>query len=129
MVSTQHLDDAGLAAAVAVSSLGEVAVGEVVDVADVTKGNAVAVLAHDLGTVVVGVCVQAAGAQSQAVVRIIHHAQEAVDALSIHQQTGQAEDIPRGIILMDSHFDAALMQVGISASRKYFPGFPQLFLG
>ena len=37
MVSTQHLDDAGLAAAVAVSSLGEVAVGEVVDVADVSN--------------------------------------------------------------------------------------------
>ena len=129
MVSTQHLDDAGLAAAVAVSSLGEVAVGEVVDVADVTKGNAVAVLAHDLGTVVVGVCVQAAGAQGQAVVRIIHHAQEAVDALGIHQQTGQAEDIPRGIILMDSHFDAALMAGGHQCFQEVLQVFPQLFLG
>ena len=59
MVGAQDLDDAGLAAAVAVSSLGEIAVGEVVDVADVTESNTVAVLADDLSTVIVGVCVQA----------------------------------------------------------------------
>ena len=129
MVSAHHLNDAGLAAAVAVRSLREVAVGEVVDIADVAEGNAVAVLADDLGTVIVGVCVQAAGAQGQAVVRIIHHAQEAVDALSIHQQTGQAEDIPRGIILMDSHFDAALMAGGHQCFQEVLQVFPQLFLG
>ena len=61
MVGAQDLNDAGLAAAVAVRSLREVAVGEVVDIADVAEGNAVAVLADDLGTVIVGVCVQAAG--------------------------------------------------------------------
>ena len=53
MVGAQDLDDAGLAAAVAVSSLGEVAIGEVVDVADVGKCNAVAVLADDLSNIVV----------------------------------------------------------------------------
>ena len=112
MVGAQDLDDAGLAAAVAVGSLGEVAVGEVMDVADVSESDAVAVLADDLGNIVVGVGVQAAGAQSQAVVRIIHHGQEAVDALGVHQQAGQAEDIPWGIVHMDGHLDVALAAGG-----------------
>ena len=90
------------------------------DVADVSESDAVAVLADDLGTVIVGVCVQAAGAQGQAVVLVVHHAQEAVDALSIHQQAGQAEDIPWGIVHMDGHLDVALAAGGHEASRKYF---------
>src|SRR5699024_2842838 len=44
VVGAQDLDDAGLAAAVAVGRFTKVAVGEVVDVADVGEGDAVAVL-------------------------------------------------------------------------------------
>ena len=129
MVGAQDLDDAGLAAAVAVSSLGEVAVGEVVDVADVSKCNTVAVLADDLSNIVVGVCVQAAGAQGQAVVLVVHHAQEAVDALSIHQQAGQAEDIPRGIVHVDGHLDVALAAGGHQSFQEVLQVLPQLKMG
>ena len=129
MVGAQDLDDAGLAAAVAVSSLGEVAVGEVVDVADVAEGNAVAVLTDDLGTVIVGVCVQAAGAQGQAVVRIVHHLQEAVDAGLVHQQAGQAEDIPRGIVHVDGHLDVTLVAGGHQSLEEVLQVLPQLLLG
>ena len=111
------------------SSLGEVAVGEVVDVADVSKCNAVAVLADDLSNIVVGVCVQAAGAQGQAVVLVVHHAQEAVDALSIYQQAGQAEDIPRGIVHVDGHLDVALAAGGHQSFQEVLQVLPQLFLG
>ena len=111
------------------SSLGEIAVGEVVDVADVSKRDAVAVLAHDLSHVVVGVGVQAAGAQGQAVVLVVHHAQEAVDALSIHQQAGQAEDIPRGIVHVDGHFDVALAAGGHQCFQEVLQVLPQLLLG
>ena len=51
-IGAQDLDDAGLAAAIAVGSLGEVAVGEVMDVADVCECDAVAVLADDLSNIV-----------------------------------------------------------------------------
>ena len=37
---------------------------------------------------------------------------EAVDALGIHQQAGQAEDIPRGIVHVDGHLDVALAAGG-----------------
>ena len=110
-------------------SLREVAVGEVVDIADVAEGNAVAVLADDLGTVIVGVCVQAAGAQGQAVVRIVHHLQEAVDAGLVHQQTGQAEDIPRGIVHVDGHLDVTLVAGGHQSFQEVLQVLPQLLLG
>ena len=129
MVSAHHLNDAGLAAAVAVRSLREVAVGEVVDVADVTESNTVAVLADDLGTVIVGVCVQAAGAQGQAVVRIVHHLQEAVDAGLVHQQAGQAEDIPRRIVHVDGHLDVALAAGGHQGFKEVLQVLPELLLG
>ena len=129
MVSAQDLDDAGLAAAIAVSSLAEIAVLEVMDVADVGKCNTVAVLADDGSNIVVGVCVQAARAQSQAVVRIVHHAQEAVDGVRIGQQTRQAEDIPRRIILMDGHLDIALVTGGHDSFQEVLQVLPQLFFG
>ena len=129
MVSAQDLNDAGLAAAIAVSSLAEIAVFEVMDVADMGKRDTVAMLAHDLSHVVVGVGVHAAAAQGQAVVRVIHHGQEPVDALGIHQQAGQAEDIPRGIILMDSHFDVALAAGRHDGFQEILQVIPQFFLG
>ena len=86
-------------------------------------------LADDLGNIVVGVCVQAAGAQGQAVVLVVHHAQEAVDALSIHQQAGQAEDIPRGIVHVDGHLDVALAAGGHQSFQEVLQVLPQLLLG
>ena len=129
VVSAQDLDDAGLTTAIAVGSLREVTVIKVMDVADVSESDAVAVLADDLGNIVVGVGVQAAGAQSQAVVRIIHHGQEAVDALGVHQQAGQAEDIPWGIVHMDGHLDVALAAGGHEGFQEVLQILPQLLLG
>ena len=99
------------------------------DVADVCECDAVAMLADDLSNVVVGVCVQAAGAQGQAVVLVIHHAQEAVDALGIHQQAGQAEDIPRGIVHVDGHLDVALAAGRHESLQEVLQVLPQLLLG
>ena len=129
MVGAQDLDDAGLAAAVAVGSLGEIAVREVMDVADVCECDAVAVLADDLSHIVVGVGVQAAGAEGQAVVLVVHHAQEAVDALGIHQQAGQAEDVPRGVVHVDGHLDVALAAGGHQGFEEVLQVLPELFLG
>ena len=129
MVGAQDLNDAGLAAAVAVGSLGEVTVLEVVDIAHVGKRDAVTVLAHDGGHIVVGVGVHAAGAERQAVVRVIDHRQEAVNALGINQQTGQAEDVPWGIVLMDRHLDVALAAGGHDGLEEVFEVIPQLLLG
>ena len=129
VVGAQDLDDAGLAAAVAVGSLGEVTVLEVMDVAHMGERDAVAVLAHDGGHIVVGVGVHAAGAERQAVVRVIDHRQEAVDALGVNQQTGQAEDVPRGIVLMDGHLDVALAAGGHDRLKEVLEVIPQLLLG
>ncbi len=49
--------------------------------------------------------------------------------LGIHQQAGQAEDIPRGIILMDGHFDVALVAGGHQSFQEVLQVLPQLFLG
>ena len=96
VVGAQDLDDAGLAATIAVGSLREVTVLEVVDVAHMGEGDAVAMLAHNGGHIVVGVGVHAAGAQGQAVVRIVDHRKEAVNALGVNQQTGAGRRCPMG---------------------------------
>ena len=51
VIGPQDLDDAGLAAAIPVGSLAEVAVVKVMDVADVGKGNPGMVLADTRGRV------------------------------------------------------------------------------
>ena len=91
--------------------------------------NTVAVLAHDGRHIVVGVRVQAAGAERQAVVRIVHHLEEAADALGIHQQAGQTEDIPRGIIHVDGHLHVALVAGGHDGFQEILQVVPQLLLG
>ena len=129
MVGTQDFNDAGLAAAIAVCGLAEIAILEVMDVADMGERDTIAMLAHDLSHVVVGVGVHAAAAQGQAVVRIIHHGQETVDALGVHQQAGQAEDVPRGIVLMDGHLDVALVAGRHDGFQEVLQVIPQLLLG
>ena len=62
MIGPEYFDDAGIAAAVAVGCLGEVAVGEVLDVAYMTESDTVTVLSDDLRAVVIGVGVQGTGA-------------------------------------------------------------------
>ena len=96
MVGFQNFQNTGIAVAVPMARLGEVPVFKMPDVADMGKCNAVAVLADDFRHVIVGVCVERAGAQGQAAVFIVHHGEEAVDALRINQQAGQPENIPGG---------------------------------
>ena len=129
MVGLQDVQNVGVAVAVAVAGLREVAVGEVLDVADVGERDAVAVLVDDVGHVVVGVGVQAARAQGQAVVGVVHHGQEAVDVLGAGQQAGQAEDIPWGIVHVDGHLDVALMAHRHQGLQEVLQVLPQLFLG
>ena len=128
VVRPENVQNAGVAVAVPVGRLGEVPVGEMLHVADVGEGNAAAVLAHDVRHVVVRVGVQAAGAECQAVVGVVHHGQEAVDGWPIHQQPGQAENVPRGIVHVDGHFDIALMAGGHDGLQEVFQVVPQLLL-
>ena len=129
VVGFQNLQNAGLAVAVAVRRLGEVAVREVLHIADVRERNAVAVPAHDGGDVVCGIGVERAGAERQAVVGIVHHLEEAVDALRADQQARQAEDVPGGIVHVNGHFDIALMADGHELFEEVLEVFPELLLG
>ena len=128
VVSLQDVQNAGLAVAVTMAGLGEVAIVEVLDVTNVGKGNAVAVLANDLRNIVVGVGVQRTGAQGQAVVGMVHHLQEAVDILAVDQQTGQTEDIPWGIVHMDGHLHVALLAGGHDGFQEILQVGPQLLV-
>ena len=101
VVGLQDLQNAGVAIAIPVGGLREVTVLEMLDITDMGKSDAVAVLAHHIRHIVGGIRAQAAGAQGQAVVGMVHHLQEAVDVFSIDQQSGQAEDIPGGIVHVD----------------------------
>ena len=128
VVSLDDVDDLGLAVAVAVGSLGEVTVLEVLDVTDVSESDAVNMLADDGGNVVVGIGVQGAGAQSQAVVGMVDHLQEALDVLAVDQQAGQAEDIPGGIVHVDGHLDVALLTGGHNGLQEVLQVGPQLLV-
>ena len=129
VVGFHNVEDADIAVAVAVGGLGEVAVGEVLHVADVRERDAVAVGADDVGHVVLRVCAQRARAQAQAVVRVVHHGEEAADGFLVHQQARQAENIPRGIVLMDGHFDAGFVAGRQDGLEEIPEVFPQLLLG
>ena len=129
VVGLQNVQNPGVAVAVPVGGLREVPVGEVLHIADVGKGDAVAVLADDVGHIVLGVGVQAAGAQGQAVVGVVHHGQEAVDGLCVHQQAGQAEDVPGGIVHVNGHLDVALVAHGHQLLQEVLQVLPQLLLG
>ena len=100
-----------------------------VDITDMGKGDAVTVPAHDIRDVVFGVCVQRTGAEGEAVIRIIDHFEEAVDARLIHEQARQAEDVPRGIVHVDGHFDAGLMAGWHDRFEEVAQVIPELFLG
>ena len=58
MVGSQNVENASFSVTVAVACLREVAIGEVLDVPDVGKGNAVAVLADDCSHVVLRIGVE-----------------------------------------------------------------------
>ncbi len=47
----------------------------------------------------------------------------------IHQQAGQAEDIPGGIVHVDCHFDAGFLTGRHDTLQEILEVFPQLFLG
>ena len=55
VVSLQNFQNAGVAIAIPVRSLGKVAVFEVLDVADVGESNAVAMLANDICHIIIGI--------------------------------------------------------------------------
>ena len=128
VVGLQHFQDAGIAVAIPMGGFREVAVIKVLDVTDVGKSDAVAMLADDVGHVVVGVGVKAAGAKGQAVAGMVHHLQEAVNILLIDQQTGQAEDIPGGIVHVDGHLDAGLLAGGHQSFQEVLQVGPQLLM-
>ena len=48
---------------------------------------------------------------------------------AFNQQTGQAEDVPRGIVLMDGHLDVALAAGGHDRLQEVLQVIPQLLLG
>ena len=62
-VCAQNFNDAGFPAAVPMGCLTEVAVFQVMHIADVGKGNPGVVLADDVGAVVAGICAERAGSQ------------------------------------------------------------------
>ena len=128
MVGLENVQNPRIAVAVAVAGFGEVAVLKMLYVADVGKGDAVAMLTHDGRHVIVGIRAQATRAEGQAVAGVIHHFEESVDGGLVHQQTGQAENIPRRIVHVDGHFDVALLAGGHDGLQKVFQVRPQLFV-
>ena len=127
VVGTQNVKNAGFTFAVTVGNFREVTVGIMPDVADMGESNAIAMLADDSSNVVLRVGIQAAGAECQTVVRVIHHAQEAVYRFGIRHQAGETENIPGGIIHMDGHFDVALMADRHQLLQEVLQVFPELF--
>ena len=129
VVGLDDVQNPHIAVTVPVGHFAEVAVGKVLDVADMGKGDAVAVGADDICHIVLGVGAQGARAQAQAVVGMVHHLQEAADGLLVHQQPGQAEDIPGGIVLVDGHLDAGLLTDRHDGFQEVFQVVPQHLLG
>ena len=73
VIGFEDVQNACVAVAVAVGSLGEVSIIKVLDVANVGKSNPVSMLADDSSDVVVGVSIQRTRTQGQAVIGIVNH--------------------------------------------------------
>ena len=129
MVCLEDIQDACVPVAVPVAGLGEIPVLEVLHIADMGKRDPVAVLADNAGHIVLRIRVQAAGTKGKAIIGIVHHPQELVNGRRVHQQPGQAEDIPWGIVHVDGHLDIALMAHRHQLLQEILQVLPKLLLG
>ena len=128
VVRLEDIKNAGIAVAIAVARLGEVAIGEMLYVSDVSESYSVTMLANDVCNVIFGVCTKASRAKREAVVGIVYHLEEAVDALLIYKETGQTEDVPRRIVHVYCHLDVALAAGGHYSLKEIFKILPELFV-
>ena len=98
-------------------------------VTDMRKRDSITMLSNDCRNVVVGICVKRTRTKGKAVVFVVYHLQETVDAGLVHQKSGQAENIPRWIVHVDGHFDVALTAGGHNCLQEILQVCPQLFFG
>ena len=108
--------------------LGEVTVFKVLYVSDVSKRDSIAMLTNDIRDVIVRVCVKASRAESQAVILIVDHSEEAVDIRLVYEQARKSEDIPRGIVHVDRHLDVALTAGGHYRLEEVLEVCPELLV-
>ena len=116
-----------IAVAISMACFTKITVFKVFYIADMRKRNSVTMLSYDFRYVVVGVGIQATRTERQAVVFVVHHFQETVNARLVHQKSGQAENIPRRIVHVDCHLDIAFSTSGHNRFQEIFEVLPKLF--
>ena len=107
----------------------KIAVFKMFYVTNMRKCNSITMLSNNCRYVVVRICVERTRTKGKAIVFIVYHLQETVDAGLVHQKSGQAENIPRWIVHVDGHFDVALTAGGHNCLQEILQVCPQLFFG
>ena len=84
MVCLYDIEYSDITVAVAVRCLGEITVRKMLYISYMCKGNSAAVFSYYVSYIVCRVRAKRAGAERQAVVRVVHHLQKAVDGRLIY---------------------------------------------
>ena len=111
VVRLQNIENTGVAVAITMARLGKIPVLKMLYVADMRERDSITMLSDDVCHIVVGVGVQATRTEGEAVVLVVHHLQETVDARLVYQQSRQAE--------VDYSYRQALFKQMVAQYQRY----------